>query len=98
MNTIQNANGKRYYMEASYWQGLDNVLLLADYGSKSDDAIAAGATPVKYIVARDWSERTKSWDCATYYDIWRSYPAWQAIEDAKIEYLDIIGSYLHRLH
>lgn len=97
MYTIQNANGKRYYVEASYWQGLDSVLLLADYGSKSAEEIAAGASPVKYIVARGWSERAKSWDCATYYDI-RSYPALQAIEDAKVEYLDIVGSYLHRLH
>lgn len=79
MKTIENANGSIYYVEAIMEAGYDNVLLLSYYTA---DGIQAGAEPIKYIVARGWSEKYKCWDNGSYFDVWNGNYT-EALEAAK---------------
>ena len=80
MTTITNANGSTYFVEAKMEAGLDNVYLLSYYGE--ENAIQNGATPKKYIVARGWSKKYKSWDNGSYFDVWNGNHM-EALEAAK---------------
>ena len=70
MNTIKNANGNTYYIEAKFEAGLDNVYLLSYYGNKTEEEIQAGANPVQYVVARGWSEKHQCWNAGSYFMVW----------------------------
>lgn len=69
MITIKNANGSTYYVMREY-RNHDkggNVLLLASFGNKTEDEIYAGASPIEYIVACNWSDKYHCWDSGKYF-------------------------------
>lgn len=72
MFTIENANGSTYYVVCEYYDhcGGDNVLLLADYDSKTEDEIQSGASPIQYIVARGWNDKCKCWNNGSYFMVY----------------------------
>ena len=90
MNTIKNANGNTYYIKAHFEANGENVLLLVDYGRKSEESIQAGASPVQYIVARNWSKVYRCWDSGKYFTTAYTIDSDTSFEDAKDYYIDTI--------
>ena len=91
MFTIENANGSTYFVMREYHNHDNggNVLLLASYGNKTEDEIHAGASPTQYIVARDWSDKSQSWDSGKYFPCFPGEQA-KALKAAVAQFVDSI--------
>ena len=94
MTTINNSNGSIYYVMAKFEANGENVLLLASYGNKSAESIQAGATPIKYIVARNWREQYKCWDSGKYYMIY-DHDYETVLEAAKESFKDNVDRIMY---
>lgn len=71
MTFFENRNGCKYLVSDVYETLRDYraVLLLENYGKKTEEEIKAGASPVQYIVAvfyNDW-KKENSWDYGYYF-------------------------------
>lgn len=91
MTTIKNANGTTYYIMREYrnHDNGGNVLLLASYGDKTEDEIQAGASPIQYIVARNWSDEYHCWDSGKYFLCFPGEQA-EALQAAINQFVDSI--------
>lgn len=91
MFIIENANGSTYYVMREYRNHYSggNVLLLASYGNKTENEIQAGASPMQYIVARDWSDKYKCQESGKYF---MCFPGEQvkALKAAIAQFVDSI--------